>query len=130
MIPICIPVITGVEAKKTRDAYLAAWNVASEKRARAQQAKAALYRLVAARQVASLMESSELDTAFVSTHVGSLSMLSDYLSARTGARLRVLAIQPASIELRKRLSPKVEETCLRLAELFSYVLAPACDSTG
>lgn len=77
-----------------------------------------------------LIESSELDTTFVSTHVGSLSVLSDYLSARTGARLRVLAIQPASIELRKRLSPKVEETCLQLSELFSDVLASAGDNTG
>jgi hypothetical protein len=46
-----------VKADETRAAYLAATNVAGEKRARAQQAKAAWYRLVAARQVADLMES-------------------------------------------------------------------------
>ena len=48
-----------VEAEKTRAAYLAAMKVADEKRAAAEQAKAALYRLVAARQVASLMDSPD-----------------------------------------------------------------------
>ena len=48
-----------VEAEKTRAAYVAARNVADDKRALAEQAKAALYRLVAARQVANLMESSD-----------------------------------------------------------------------
>jgi len=48
-----------VEAEKTRAAYLAARNIADDKRALAEQAKAALYRLVAARQVANLMESSD-----------------------------------------------------------------------
>jgi hypothetical protein len=48
-----------VEAEKTRAAYLAATNVAGEKRGLAQQAKAAWYRLVAARQVADLMESAD-----------------------------------------------------------------------
>jgi hypothetical protein len=47
------------EADKTRAAYEAALKVADDKRALAEQAKAALYRLVAARQVASLMESPE-----------------------------------------------------------------------
>ena len=48
-----------LEAEKTRAAYLAARNIADDKRALAEQAKAALYRLVAARQVANLMESSD-----------------------------------------------------------------------
>ena len=48
-----------VEADKTRAAYAAAMKIADDKRALAEQAKAALYRLVAARQVASLMESSD-----------------------------------------------------------------------
>ena len=48
-----------VEAEKTRAAYLAARNVADDKRDLAEQAKAALYRLVAARQVADLMESPD-----------------------------------------------------------------------
>ena len=48
-----------VEADKTRAAYVAAMKIADDKRALAEQAKADLYRLVAARQVANLMESSD-----------------------------------------------------------------------
>ena len=46
-----------VEAEKTRAAYLAAMNVADEKRALAQQAKTVWYRLLAARRIANIMES-------------------------------------------------------------------------
>ena len=48
-----------VEAEETRAAYVAAKKIADDKRDLAEQAKAVLYRLVAARQVASLMESSD-----------------------------------------------------------------------
>ena len=48
-----------VEAGKTREAYTAATKIADDKRALTEQAKADLYRLVAARQVANLMESSD-----------------------------------------------------------------------
>jgi hypothetical protein len=48
-----------VEAQKTRAAYETAMRTADDKRAAAEQAKAELYRLVAARQVASLTESSD-----------------------------------------------------------------------
>jgi len=47
------------EAERTRAAWRAAVDVANDKRAAAQQAKAAWYRLVAARQVADIMESSD-----------------------------------------------------------------------
>ncbi len=47
------------EAEKTRAAYMAALKVADDRRGLAEQAKAVLYRLVAARQVANLMESSD-----------------------------------------------------------------------
>jgi hypothetical protein len=47
------------EADKAREAYAAAMQVADDQRALADQAKAALYRVVAARQVPSLMESSD-----------------------------------------------------------------------
>jgi hypothetical protein len=47
------------EAERTRAAYTAAMENAGDKRALVEQAKAALYRLVAARQVAKLMESPE-----------------------------------------------------------------------
>ena len=46
-----------IEADKSRAAYAAAVKITEEKRTLAQQAKAALYRLVAAGQVAGLMES-------------------------------------------------------------------------
>ena len=48
-----------VEADKPRAAYAAAMKIADDNRALAEQAKAALYRLVAARRVANLMESSD-----------------------------------------------------------------------
>jgi hypothetical protein len=48
-----------VEAEKTRAAHVAGRNIADDKRALAEQAKAGLYRLVAAGQVANLMESSD-----------------------------------------------------------------------
>ncbi|MBN2473864.1 MAG: DUF1553 domain-containing protein [Pirellulales bacterium] len=48
-----------VEADKTRAAYEAARKIADDQRDLAEQAKAALYRLVAARQVADLMESPD-----------------------------------------------------------------------
>ncbi|MGA2618237.1 MAG: DUF1553 domain-containing protein [Thermoguttaceae bacterium] len=47
------------EADKARKAYAAAMQVADDQRALADQAKAALYRVLAARQVPSLMESSD-----------------------------------------------------------------------
>ncbi len=47
------------EAETTRAAYMAAMEVADQKRTAAEQAKAKLYRLVAARQVAALMESPD-----------------------------------------------------------------------
>ncbi len=47
------------EADKARAAYLAALKVADEKRAQVQRARAALYRLRAARQLTSLVESPE-----------------------------------------------------------------------
>ena len=47
------------EADKTRAAYEAAMEIADNKHALAEQAKAALYRLVDARQVSNLMESSD-----------------------------------------------------------------------
>ena len=47
------------EAERTRAAYTAAMDSAADKRTLAEQAKAALYRLVAAGQVASLMESPD-----------------------------------------------------------------------
>ncbi|MFO7904963.1 MAG: DUF1553 domain-containing protein [Pirellulaceae bacterium] len=48
-----------VEAEKSREEFMAARQVANEKRELAQQAKAAWYRLVAARKIGDVMESSD-----------------------------------------------------------------------
>jgi hydrogenase maturation protease len=72
-----------------------------------------------------LMDAAALDTMAVSTHAGSLGMLSDYLVARTGARVRVLAIQPERIDTRAGLSPAVATSVVELAELLSDLQAGA-----
>lgn len=71
-----------VEADKTRAAYTDAMKVADEKRAQAEQAKTVLYRLVAARQVASLMESPEPPQP------------ANGLDAIVFAKLKALGLQP------------------------------------
>jgi hydrogenase maturation protease len=72
-----------------------------------------------------LMDAASLDTVSVSTHAGSLSMLNDYLSARTDARIQLIAIQPERIDVREELSPPVEKSVRELAALLSDALAPA-----
>ena len=71
-----------VEAEKTRAAYEAAVKVADERRALAQQAKTVLYRLVAARQVASLMDSPDPPQP------------ANGIDAIVFAKLKALGIQP------------------------------------
>ena len=66
-----------------------------------------------------LIDATAIDTAAVSTHAGSLSMLSDYLTARTNARVRVIAIQPERVDAREGLSQPVEEFVRALAALLS-----------
>ena len=73
--------------------------------------------------VCRLMDAAAMHTAAVSTHAGSLSLLSDYLSARTGARIKVMAIQPETIEVREGLSQAVEESVLQLTATLSELLA-------
>ena len=72
-----------------------------------------------------LLEATPVDTAAVSTHAGSLAMLCDYLSARTKASIRVLAIQPERIDAREGLSPQVEKSVLFLAAVLSEFLSSA-----
>ena len=72
-----------------------------------------------------LIDATAIDTVVVSTHAGSLSMLSDYLTARTNARIQVIAIQPERIDARESLSAPVETSVLELAALLSNVLASA-----
>lgn len=70
------------EAEKTRAAYVASMKAADDKRGAAEQAKAALYRLVAARQVASLMEN--LDPPAPANKIDEIVF----------AKLKALGIQP------------------------------------
>lgn len=55
-----------------------------------------------------LLQGDDLAMCGVSTHAGSPKMLSLYLSARTGARIALLAIQPANTQEGPRLSPAVQ----------------------
>ena len=66
-----------------------------------------------------LLHPEALDVPALSTHAGSLSMLSEYLSARSGARVCVVAIQPQRIDARFELSKPVQETVNELAAIFS-----------
>lgn len=70
-----------------------------------------------------LIDATAIDTAVVSTHAGSLSMLRDYLTARTNARIQVIAIQPETIHAQEGLSQPVEESVRELAALLSNDLA-------
>jgi hydrogenase maturation protease len=70
-----------------------------------------------------LLDAASLDTAGLSTHAGSLSILSDYLSARTEAQVKIMAIQPQRIDAREGLSLPVEKSVLELATMLSDLLA-------
>jgi hydrogenase 3 maturation protease len=72
-----------------------------------------------------LLDASALDTVVLSTHAGSLGLLREYLSARSGARLGVLAIQPERLAVGEGLSAAVETSVRELAALLSEVLASA-----
>ena len=61
----------------------------------------------------------------VSTHAGSLRILSEYLHARTQARIALLAIQPADTSAGEGLSPAVTKTLKTLLE----VLPATCSRT-
>jgi hydrogenase maturation protease len=52
----------------------------------------------------------------LSTHAGSLKMLAEYLQARTGAQVALLAIQPADTAAGESLSPEVSNTVMTLLE--------------
>lgn len=72
-----------------------------------------------------LLEPAVLDGVVLSTHAGSLRMLSDYLEARTGARVAVLAIQPERLDPGSGLSPRVAESVDRVIGLLSAALSRA-----
>ena len=64
-----------------------------------------------------------LETAAISTHAGSLRLLGEYLSIRSGVRPWVLAIQPRRIEVGEGLSEPVASTVGRIAALLSDLLS-------
>ena len=70
-----------------------------------------------------LLDARALEAVVLTTHAGSLGMLSEYLEGRTGARVCVLAIQPENIKPREGLSDPVAQTvrelCLVLSDLLS-----------
>jgi hydrogenase 3 maturation protease len=70
-----------------------------------------------------LMNVEAMDTAALSTHAGSLAILGEYLSARTGARIHVLGIQPVSIDAGEALSHSVGESVREVAAMLSDLLA-------
>jgi hydrogenase maturation protease len=69
-----------------------------------------------------LMNAEATDTPALSTHCGSLAMLGSYLSARTGAQIRVLGIQPECTDVRDGLSHPVGEAVDEVAAMLSELL--------
>ncbi len=69
-----------------------------------------------------LMDASAMEMVVLSTHAGSLGMLSQYLAARCGARVQVLAIQPDQIDAGEELSHPVGKSVLQLSSMLSDLL--------
>jgi hydrogenase 3 maturation protease len=65
------------------------------------------------------------DLAFtgLSTHAGSPRMLAAYLEARTGAEVKMLAIQPGDVGEGSELSPEVEAAVCRLLDELKQVFS-------
>lgn len=74
-----------------------------------------------------LLDPATMDTVALSTHAGSLRMLSDYLSARTGARTVIIAIQPERIDAREGLSQPVERAVRELMTMLADILSAASE---
>jgi hydrogenase maturation protease len=66
---------------------------------------------------ARLLHPDKVAYSGVSTHAGSLRMLSEYLHARTQARIALLAIQPADTSAGEGLSPTVCKTFETLLDI-------------
>ncbi len=72
-----------------------------------------------------LIEPAALDNVVISTHAGSLSMISDYLRARCSARVDVIGIQPERIDPREGLSESVARSAEKLAGMLSDLMSQA-----
>lgn len=59
----------------------------------------------------------------ISTHAGSLRMLGEYLSIRTGIQPSVMAIQPETIDMGEGLGDSVARSVREVAELLSDLLS-------
>ena len=68
-----------------------------------------------------LLNSDELATDRFNSHRPSLGLVANYLKKETGAEIYVLGIQPETIGLEEKLSPKVEKTLNLLYDLFKRV---------
>ena len=70
-----------------------------------------------------LFDIEAIDTLSVSTHTGSLATLGAYLSARTGAQIRLLGIGPQHTNPTEGLSPPISHTVQQVAAALSKALS-------
>jgi hydrogenase 3 maturation protease len=68
-----------------------------------------------------LLETENIAQSGLSTHAGSLHMLAQYLQARTGARIALLAIQPANTSAGEGMSPEVSRSARYLQETLRII---------
>jgi hydrogenase 3 maturation protease len=71
-----------------------------------------------------LLDPSTTASLGLSTHAGSLAILAEYLSARVGAQLKVLGIQPQRIDESDDLSDAVSRSVREMAAILSEILSP------
>lgn len=70
-----------------------------------------------------LIEPSRAGGASISTHALPLSLLSEYLSHETGAKITLLAVQPKETGFGEGLSDELDEAHKSIIELLAYVLS-------
>jgi len=73
---------------------------------------------------ARLLYPAKVAYSSLSTHAGSLRMLSEYLYARTGAKIAILAVQPADTAAGEGLSLNVSNTLNELVKLLHNLCRP------
>jgi len=70
-----------------------------------------------------MLAEGELPDRLGTTHNTPLRVLMHYLAAETGARITLLAVQPAQLESDSPMSPQVEATVGALADVIAIVLS-------
>jgi hydrogenase 3 maturation protease len=70
-----------------------------------------------------VLDPDDLERLGTSTHDVPLAMLCELISASSGAKVRVLGVQPASLRIGEPLSPIVEQALGRLEALIGEALA-------